>query len=808
MNTGRYSLIQLLNNNEIEQIIIPEIQRDYVWGEENVIALLESIWSNFKNKNKMQLSIKDGEKQVDENMLLFLSKEYSKIRHATQIGFIYAYHDVEYAGKFFLIDGQQRITSLYLLLLALYKKTEKETDFASLYFQNRQLKLDYKVREVSHDFMQSFVEHILTNESVDFENTSNYYQNIYKTDITTVTLSKNFDTIFSFSAFKGVEKNELVDFIDYIENYIEFNYFDTNLSEQGEQLYLYMNSRGESLSTQEIIKTTIIKRAANKKEAGRKWEEWQNFFWKYRKGGDEKGNKVENPNADKGFEEFLKWATIIHICSNDEKNIKLKPVETKNNKTQTTLEVKEDYIRFEPENKWLKQYQKENESFDINFLDNLFCALQYLQNNKSERLTGNNLLESPYFRDNWLSKTMPWIDYSTVLSVIFFLSKSYKIALVNDVDSLGMYFKNIRYRQTNVDNPTTTVIRCLESTKYLLAQNCFDITFLKNVEKGSRRIVNDSDEIILSCYKQSNRKEWEDAIWSITNQDDFASFLDGNYSFFFECSKNGQGEYSVDEFVKYKELFFAKIYNRKNEDELRRELLTIGDYMQNDGGGSWNLNGYMERRNANTNEKKNWENILLNKAELVKEYLTPQVINKVEPYSDTWREPFIVEKSVFDYMGQKKFLRTDEGRIVLLHGHQAGVYNSRAIQIQLFHVKLPKSWVHTYDICVQEFDFVNSKIEFKESNNDIFLFIDVQYEWKNNGGEWYLYIGYRKGEEKVKFDYVLNLLDSATENWILIDDQNKKKMKQPFFIDKSELSIMQNVNEAFNKFRSIIFFDI
>ena len=99
MNTGRYNLIELLNNNEIDQIIIPEIQRDYVWKEENVISLLESIWSNFKEKKSIQLNIKDGEDHVDENMKEFLSKEYSKIRHATQIGFIYAYHDVEYVRE-------------------------------------------------------------------------------------------------------------------------------------------------------------------------------------------------------------------------------------------------------------------------------------------------------------------------------------------------------------------------------------------------------------------------------------------------------------------------------------------------------------------------------------------------------------------------------------------------------------------------------------------------------------------------------------------------------------------------------------
>ena len=58
MKTGRYSLYQLLNNPEIEQIIIPEIQRDYVWQKQNTIALLDSIKMKYKEKKSINLSIK------------------------------------------------------------------------------------------------------------------------------------------------------------------------------------------------------------------------------------------------------------------------------------------------------------------------------------------------------------------------------------------------------------------------------------------------------------------------------------------------------------------------------------------------------------------------------------------------------------------------------------------------------------------------------------------------------------------------------------------------------------------------------
>lgn len=79
---------------------------------------------------------------------------------------------------------------------------------------------------------------------------------------------------------KKLSATKLNDFKDYVENYIEFNYFDTNISSQGERLYLYMNSRGEDLSRQESLKAMLIERSDNKLEDGKMWEDWQDFFGK------------------------------------------------------------------------------------------------------------------------------------------------------------------------------------------------------------------------------------------------------------------------------------------------------------------------------------------------------------------------------------------------------------------------------------------------------------------------------------------------------------------------------------------------
>ena len=407
MKTGRYSLFQLLNNPEIEQIIIPEIQRDYVWGEQNVHSLLDSIKAKYDKKEAVTLTINAGNAPLSGSMKAYLSKEYEKLVYSTKIGFIYAYHDSNYPSKVFLIDGQQRITTLYLLLIALYKKQpDRWNEFKERYFAQQLPKLDYRVREITHDFLIQLIEHELSQKETSFVNSVNYYGVIYDKDETTKNMWHNYNLICNF-----VQKiNDIPSFTEYLEHFVEFNFFDTNISAQGERLYLYMNSRGENLSYQETIKSIIIGKGNQKLEYGRKWEEWQDFFWQNR------GN--ENPNADKGFQNFLKWAVILHICSHSD-TVKKAP-KMVNDKKQSEAEIIEDYIRVESSEsekstqqyRDIRAYIKENQSFDAVWLEQVMRAIYQL----------SSLSVKEFFVDDlWLSREKSTIEYVVLLPLLRYL---------------------------------------------------------------------------------------------------------------------------------------------------------------------------------------------------------------------------------------------------------------------------------------------------------------------------------------------------------------------------------------------------
>ncbi|KAA6323374.1 hypothetical protein EZS27_027176, partial [termite gut metagenome] len=128
MQTGRYSILEILDFQNLDQFVVPEIQRDYVWSQSEVKDILESIREGFENKD------------------------------VPYLGFIYAYNDKDYVYKYFLIDGQQRLTTIVLLLIALYHKIGKR--FPEHLIKDEKLKLDYKVRQATHDFVNDFIQYL------------------------------------------------------------------------------------------------------------------------------------------------------------------------------------------------------------------------------------------------------------------------------------------------------------------------------------------------------------------------------------------------------------------------------------------------------------------------------------------------------------------------------------------------------------------------------------------------------------------------------------------------------------------------
>jgi hypothetical protein len=330
MRTGLYSVAELFGNRHIEQLVIPEIQRDYVWQKTQVEHLLASILKNFKAwqielKSPTLMALENDsntDSRATDRKMQSLHEDfaefYARRVHATNIGFIYAYSDNDLPGQFFLIDGQQRLTTLYLVLLAVASQdNELKNRFRARYCLCSgapdeaktvvPTSLDYRLREHTARFLHQWVHHLLeTGHRPPQVKDQSWYLQRLNEDITVRNLLANHETILA-RLKDELSDEKLPNFYEYLEDLVQFWYFDTNESAQGEELYIYLNARGESIADNENTKAELLatlENAADKDEWGRVWEDWQDYFWLKRNTG--VSLKERNPNADRGFNSFLK----------------------------------------------------------------------------------------------------------------------------------------------------------------------------------------------------------------------------------------------------------------------------------------------------------------------------------------------------------------------------------------------------------------------------------------------------------------------------------------------------------------------
>lgn len=459
MNTGKYKILEILEFQNLEQFIVPEIQRDYVWGISDVLDLLESIKDGF-----------DSEEDIP------------------YLGFIYAYNDKDYVYKYFLVDGQQRMTTVYLLLLACHQIMNKK--LSDYLFINEKLKLDYKVRQSTHDFLMDLVNYCKQNtyeHDFKIEDQLWFHKN-YENDRTILNIIKNYGAILNW--LKNIDLEKMPDFLKFIEENVEISYFDIENGREGEELYIYMNSRGRQLEDNETLKAKFLENIDDreiKEEYGRKWEGWQDFFWKHR---------GSNPDADMGFNEFLRRIQIINMCEIGKSNDEISSFAG----------------------------GKSNQKIDINLLpssldmiDKYFLSFKWLVESQSIN-DFYRKYESKDFLLNTPDSERRQIYYLRILPV---LSLLYKTGLKDDNIVLRFirYFYNVS-RKLNVrkDIGGQLPIAIKLILEYSKIQNPeFDICDLIDFQKGRTVLIDEEEILKLKIYKtppkNTNRQELEELFW-------------------------------------------------------------------------------------------------------------------------------------------------------------------------------------------------------------------------------------------------------------------------------------------------------
>lgn len=270
--------------NENKSFEIPTYQRLYEWGETEINTLLD-----------------DMKNAYDDN------KEY----------FIGNITTSQKGDKFVLIDGQQRLTTLWFVGFYLASKGCESWQYFIM--QGENLRIAMPIRNSEESALKELAKEILQNQS-----SKNLAKSLISNDKDIKEKMKNIIDAFECieSWFKNVEKikeNEIKDFAEYIYTKVCFVFVELAKNTDLNRFFVRMNNRGKQLENHEILKARILQKIdKNEQEKYAKIWDLCSDMDKYifQSANDRQVLEKDNKDADKPnrIESIIDFSTFLLHC--------------------------------------------------------------------------------------------------------------------------------------------------------------------------------------------------------------------------------------------------------------------------------------------------------------------------------------------------------------------------------------------------------------------------------------------------------------------------------------------------------------
>lgn len=261
---------------------IPDYQRAYVWGKDEISELIDDI-------NHASEHNPDGQ--------YFLGSMVLRKATRTEDGVSFEEHE--------LLDGQQRLTTLMLMLACIRDRTDKEqrkSTCREMLFQEEnedknipgRNRLVYDIRDKVGDFINSYVKaddgtrrpdlaNIATGKNLSLANMAAGMQTVHA----------SFDDKERFGSVADFDR-----FFRYLLNNALFIYVSTENLDDAFRLFTILNDRGIPLSNSDILKAKNLG-AISKDSERTKWAE----YWE----------EVEGELGRDEFDRFLSLVRTIYV---------------------------------------------------------------------------------------------------------------------------------------------------------------------------------------------------------------------------------------------------------------------------------------------------------------------------------------------------------------------------------------------------------------------------------------------------------------------------------------------------------------
>ncbi|TXE88408.1 DUF262 domain-containing protein [Campylobacter volucris] len=265
---------------------IPPYQRLYEWNKEQIQTLLNDIKAKFDDKEYFIGNV-------------VVSKK---------------------GDKYLLIDGQQRLTTLFLIGFFLsYRKCDGWQNFI---MQGDKLRISMPIREKEEKVLKEFAK--FCNEDNSRENDL-FLQKLkeFPQDISQ-NIPQALEVIVNWFE-ENIENNDIADFFEFIYKKVKFVFVELAENTDLNRFFIRMNNRGKQLEKHEILKSRLLSKINDENKRAFYAHIWdicsQMDNYIFQKASDRKISKSDESSGDDEQKNTIDKNTIDDIIKNNQQKI-------------------------------------------------------------------------------------------------------------------------------------------------------------------------------------------------------------------------------------------------------------------------------------------------------------------------------------------------------------------------------------------------------------------------------------------------------------------------------------------------------
>ena len=677
------SLTKLLSDTKlsINAIVIPIIQRDYAQGRNEEYEVRTNFLQN------LRLYIEDKQKESHD------------------LDFVYG--NLNSDKEFIPLDGQQRLTTLFLLHYYLSIHDNKFADFKSVFAtKDNHSRFLYQTRLSSTDFCNALINNPIDIPVGDSEKISEnilhkypWFSDSWKYDPTIVAMLTMLDSIHTcFGNTNGLYER----LTDLQSPAITFQVLYMSDSGLTDDLYIKMNSRGLELTPFENLKAHIIKRLKGNPEtrelvrtenkggeivpvkdyfAFKMDINWANLFWIYRKTHNRKtdnGESYEICDIDTSLLNFINTIVLNYKALKPELGI-----------------TNEDLTRYN-ELYW-SYYSNVPDDFYLELIDifDIFekdaCLEESEQAGICDRLHGRSKYDIRKTFEMFVKKESKDAEYDEHIRLYAYYAYIRKHKDNFNQDDFSQWMRIVMNLTTNHTwQNVEDFCRSMRTIQWLNEHNENGILKLmsdeRNVQNSGFNPVQFHEECIKACLLlRQDAIEWEKAIYdaedikyltgqiiSILNFSEIEAYYNEHHACDWSADSNNEYLNNVKKYTHlYSFVFDANGVKKEltNDEQLfRRALLCKGDYLIGISSNRWSLiinahrdyswHRYLQDDNDG---RRDYFKQLLNEynedSQTFTSYLEDVIKNYTTDNVHDWRYLLIREPRIWDYFRKDYLLR-------------------------------------------------------------------------------------------------------------------------------------------------------